>query len=131
VNRPEKIRVLPRGRSHKTRRFRGVTYPESYITKYTKYTKINLNAESGAAVQQDQVQARNLLAEKPGPGTPPALETEAVPSSTARRICAAATERGGINLNRLKCIRTEKWPKPNPESGLDCLRRAEFARQRA
>ena len=29
-----------RGRSHKTRRCRGVAYPESYITKYTTYTKI-------------------------------------------------------------------------------------------
>ena len=28
-----------RGRSHKTTRCRGVTYPESYITKYTTYTK--------------------------------------------------------------------------------------------
>ena len=24
------------GRSHKTRRCRGITFPESYITKYTK-----------------------------------------------------------------------------------------------
>ena len=30
-----------RGRSHKTRRCRGVTYPESYITKYKTYTKRN------------------------------------------------------------------------------------------
>jgi len=29
-----------RGRSHETRRCRGVTYPESYITKYTTYTQI-------------------------------------------------------------------------------------------
>jgi len=32
--------ALPRGRSHKTRRCRGVTYPESYITKYLTNTKI-------------------------------------------------------------------------------------------
>jgi len=31
--------VGSRGRSHKTRRCRGVTYPESYITKYTTYSK--------------------------------------------------------------------------------------------
>ena len=29
------------GGTHKTRRCRGVTYPESYITKYTTYTKRN------------------------------------------------------------------------------------------
>ena len=31
--------VVPRGRSHTTRRCRGVTYLESYITRYTTYTK--------------------------------------------------------------------------------------------
>ena len=33
--------VLPRGRSHKTRRCRGVTYPESFITRYTTCNKID------------------------------------------------------------------------------------------
>ena len=32
--------VLPRGRSHKARKCRGVTHPESYITKYKTCTKI-------------------------------------------------------------------------------------------
>ena len=31
-----------RGEGHKTRRCRRVTYPESHITKYTRYTKIRL-----------------------------------------------------------------------------------------
>ena len=30
---------IPRGRPHKTKRCRDVTYPESYITKYTTFTK--------------------------------------------------------------------------------------------
>ena len=39
LNRGGDSLVLPRGRSHKTRRCRGVTYQESYSTKYTTYTK--------------------------------------------------------------------------------------------
>ena len=31
--------IAARGKSHKTRRCRGVTYPESYITEYATYTK--------------------------------------------------------------------------------------------
>jgi len=38
---------LKRGRSHKTRRCRGVTYPESNITKYTTYTEMNVCTSHG------------------------------------------------------------------------------------
>ena len=44
TKRTEKIVIVPvylcsSGEGHKTRRCRRVTYPESYITKHTTYTK--------------------------------------------------------------------------------------------
>jgi len=36
-----RVGLCSSGEGHKTRRCRRVTYPESYITKYSTYTKIN------------------------------------------------------------------------------------------
>ena len=35
----KRISFFTRGKSHKTRKCRGVTYPESYTTKYSTFTK--------------------------------------------------------------------------------------------
>ena len=43
----------------------------------------------------------------------------------------AAAEPGGNNLKSMSRLLSEKWLKPGPESGIDCLMCVEFAEQRS
>ena len=61
--------VLPRGRSHTTRRCRGVTYPGSNITEYTPYTELiqDRHGRYADACPCKRKRDRCFIAEQPAP----------------------------------------------------------------